>query len=365
MQRGAKIALGVLVAGAAVVALVASESDAKAAALPPVNPPLPPPQPGSVPLPPSGGIIMVPPVPEAGDDDSGPGPGSPAPVVTPPASGPIPLPGGGSFNPGTGVGPGSVPLPGVGPETGGDPMSLPPLNNGVTLTLPGIGTFNPNTGNVFSNPGGLLIGTFDPRTLIFTPTNGQPIQLPSIPGLPSLPGAPVSLPPVVSPGGVPTAPLPGNSGGNTGIVPPTQVLPPMIIEAGNPSQPTTASIDTMTTVAAMLAQEQAPRWRKMPEPTLVTWQKNRGLTADGKFGTGTALKLAEEIGTVPIIRAWPQGSYPEGKWLNDYRAKLRTLAASAPEPRRSQLLAAIEREQGQGWGTPEKPITSLIHLAEA
>src|SRR6478752_7082842 len=307
MQRGAKIALGVLVAGGAVVALmVAGEKDANASTStpPPVKPPLPSPQPGSVPVPPSGGVVMVPPLPSPGDTDDGPSASSPPPVVAPPVTQPIPLPGGGSFNPGTGVGPGSVPLPGVTPDP-----------NGNTITLPGIGTFNPATGNGFG-PNGTIVGTFNPATGVFTPAAGSPV-------------------------------------------------PPIVAEPVNPSQPTNIAADTLTTISAMLAQEQSPKWRRIPEPTLVSWQKNRGLVADGKFGTGTALKLADETGMLPIIRAWPNASYPEGHWLEDYRAALRAKAATASEPRKSQLLAAAEREKGQGWGTPEKPITSLIHLQEA
>jgi len=353
MQRGAKIALGVLIAGGVVVAMVASEQSAHAKGAddePPILPPLPGPQPGGVPIPPSGGIVVVPPIPGPGDSEHGPGESSLPPLVTPPNGGVIPLPGGGSFDPSNGQGPGSVPLP----------REVDPL--GTTITLPGIGTYNPSTGNVFG-PDGTIVGTFDPGTGVFTGSNGAPLQLPQLPGLPNSSSTPPQLPPVVQ-NGTPT-------------VPPAQPLPipippildnyplPNLTQPGNPSQPTSIAADTLTAIAAMLAQEKSNKWRKMPEPTLVTWQKNRKLTADGKFGTKSALTMADETGMIPIIRAWPSGSYPEGRWLGDYRAALRAKAASAPEPRKSQLLAAAEREKGQGWGTPEKPIISLIHLQEA
>lgn len=352
MQRGAKIALGVLIAGGGLVALmVAGEKDANAATPPQVKPPLPPPQPGSVPVPPSGGVVLVPAIPPPGDDDDGPGAGSPPPIVAPPVTQPIPLPGGGSFNPGTGVGPGSIPLPGIVPDP-----------NGNTITLPGLGTFNPATGNVFG-PNGTIIGTFDPATSIFTPAPGvTPPPPPPLVKLPPLIPLPTQLPPVVGPNGNPTAPsVPAPPPPSA----PTITLPPVIVTPGNPSQPTNVSADTLTTIAAMLSQEQSPRWRKMPEPTLVTWQKNRGLVADGSFGTITALRMADETGMIPIIRGWPKGSSPGGRWLPDYRAALIAKAQTAQEPRKSQLLAAAEREKGQGWGTPEKPITTLIHLQEA
>lgn len=308
MTRGGKIALGVMAAAGVVgLVLVSGEKKASASTPPKVNPPLQPPLPGNLPIPPSGGVVMVP-----DDGDDHPQPGFP-PIIAPPSGGPIVLPGGATFDPTTGQGT----LP------NGQPVQLPPLGG-----LPS--TSQQPAGGAPTGPAQPLPGVI--------PT----APLPSIPGLPPLPPS--------------TANLPG-----TAIN-----LPPMVVTGGNdPQQVTSAPADTIATVTAMLAQEAGPKWRKSPEPTLVTWQKNRKLTADGKFGTGTALALAKEIGTLPIIRAWPKGSFPEGHWLEDYRTNLRQIAQAAPEPRKSQLMAAANREQGQGWGTPEKPILSQIHLAEA
>lgn len=312
MTPAGKTALGLLaVAGVVTLVIAGSSKDANAkpGTAPEVKPPLLPPLQGNLPIPPSGGVVMVPP--DAGDHPDSP------PVVAPPTNGPIALPGGGSFDPTTGQGT----LP------NGQPVQLPPL--GPLAPLPAGGAPPPAANQPL--PGVM-------------PT----APLPAIPGLPPLPPQVANLPDPL--GGL--TPLPGNP----------LVLPPPV--AGNPSQVTSAAADTIAVVTAMLAQEAGPKWRKMPEPTLITWQKNRKRTQDGKFGTGDALVMAQEIGTLPIIRAWPKGSFPEGKWLPEYRDALRALAASASEPRKSQLLAAAEREQGQGWGTPEKPILSQIHLAE-
>ncbi len=306
MTPAGKTALGLL-AAAGVVTLIIASSSKKASAAPAttqpvVNPPLLPPLSGNLPIPPSGGVVMVPD--DAGDHPDGP------PVIAPPANGPIALPGGGSFDPTTGQGT----LP------NGQPVQLPPLAALPAGGAPPPGPAQPLPGIVPSAP------------------------LPAIPGLPDLPPQVANLP----------APGP--------LVPP--LTNPTIPQAGNPSQVTSAPADTIAAVTAMLAQEASSKWRKMPEPTLVTWQKNRKRTQDGKFGTGDALVMALEIGTLPIIRAWPKGSFLEGKWIPEYKAALRQIAATAPEPRKSQLLAAAEREQGQGFGTPEKPILSQIHLAE-
>ena len=83
------------------------------------------------------------------------------------------------------------------------------------------------------------------------------------------------------------------------------------------------------------------------------------------LGRGTAAKMAQEIGTLPIIRAWPKGSYLGDGKLEAYRASLVQIANAAEEPRASQLMAATTREQGQGYGTPETPIATLITLQDA
>ena len=140
--------------------------------------------------------------------------------------------------------------------------------------------------------------------------------------------------------------------------PPAPAAPP----ASPPEVPSNAPADTVALVTKMLAQEQNPHWRIIPEPLLTAWQRARGLTADGDFGTGTALKLASEIGTLPIIRGWPKGSYLGDGKLSAYQASLQQLANAAPEPRASQLRAAAVRETGQGYGTPEKPIVHLITI---
>lgn len=309
MTPAGKTALGLLAAAGVVTLVIAGSSktaSASSSKAPDIKPPLLPPLQGNLPIPPSGGVVMVP-----DDADDHPDPGS-TPIIAPPSGGPIALPGGGSFDPTTGQGT----LP------NGQPVQLPPLG-----TLPAGGA--PPAGPAQPLPG-------------VVPT----APLPAIPGLPPLPPQVANLPPL--------------SGAGPGPI----NLPPVAVP-GNPSQPTSAPADTIAAVTAMLAQEASPKWRKMPEPTLVTWQANRGRSKDGKFGTGDALVMAQEIGTLPIIRAWPKASFPEGKWLPEYRAALTQIAQTAPEPRRSQLLAAAEREKGQGWGTPEKPILSQIHLSEA
>jgi hypothetical protein len=43
-----------------------------------------------------------------------------------------------------------------------------------------------------------------------------------------------------------------------------------------------------------------------------------------------------------------------------FAAELVALANAAEEPRKSQLMAAAQREKGQGFGSTQKPINPLI-----
>jgi hypothetical protein len=173
------------------------------------------------------------------------------------------------------------------------------------------------------------------------PQGSISVPLPSIPGVPQIPTAinvPVTLPQTADDDEPPT---PAN-------VPVPSVPVPPRPPAHTAELPTAAPQDTVTMVQRLLAQEASPNWKKA-DPVLQAWQKSRGLVADGKFGPGTALRVADEIGTIPLIRFWPKGTYPEGNWIRDYQAELIAKANQSPSPRKEQLLASAEREQGQGF----------------
>ena len=105
-------------------------------------------------------------------------------------------------------------------------------------------------------------------------------------------------------------------------------------------------------VSALLDSEKLPNWKKI-ESAVRLWQRGRGLKPDGKFGPATALTVAQETGVLPIVRFWPRAaSGRPDKAIEAYRASLVEIAANAPEPRRSQLIASAEREKGQAFGPP-------------
>lgn len=197
-----------------------------------------------------------------------------------------------------------------------------------------------------------------------SPAPSAPAPAPSLPELPDtigpitipLPTGPVTLPPVNIPATVP--PLP------TGPVtlPPAPPLPlPTTPPAAPPAPPTvpvstpvtTVSKDTAAMVQALLLAEAKAGWNRV-SAELNAWQTARPpLTIDGKFGPKSALAVAAELGTVPLIRFWPKGSQKE-KALSDYRAALFALANAATDPARaSQLRFAAEREQAQAFGVAQ------------
>lgn len=172
-----------------------------------------------------------------------------------------------------------------------------------------------------------------------------PPVLPAPPNVTNQP--PQVLPPVVGPVPVPPGPVP---------LPPVQTvpLPPIVAPAPSQAPPappasTPVSADTAAMVDTLLKAEGTAGWNRV-EPIVQAWQKPRGLKADGLFGPKTALMVAQEFGTVPIVRVWPAGS-TKAKVLQSYRASLQELANGATDQTRAaQLRVSAQREQGQGFG---------------
>jgi len=218
---------------------------------------------------------------------------------------------------------------------------------------PPLGTWDATTGNVIG-PLGLIVGKFDPKTGIFTTTGGVPIQVPGFGQAP----VPVATP---TPSAVPAAtPVP------TPIVLPTATP----VNLPVPSIPPISTVlsDTAQMVATLLDAESRPGWNRI-EPSVSAWQKARPpLTVDGKLGPKSALLVAQEIGTIPLIRFWPKGSQ-KNTALNDYRAALIGLANNTTDQiRAQQLRISAQREQAQAFSNagplPALSANSLISLAK-
>lgn len=156
------------------------------------------------------------------------------------------------------------------------------------------------------------------------------VTVPSIPGITTAPETPAAVP-----------------------APPTPAV----------EQPSTVPADTATLAAQMLADEASANWKKK-YAALKTWQSARSLVADGMYGVKSATRMAQEIGTLPIIRYWPKGSTRETA-LEPYRTTILSIAAQAPEPRKAQLTMSANREQGQSFTAPNSPIKTLVTLKAA
>lgn len=178
--------------------------------------------------------------------------------------------------------------------------------------------------------------------LPFPPPGPPPVTLPPLPP-PSLePGIPdiISLPPQR---GTPI-PIP--------IAVPAPRLPaPVRPQPQEPPQPDVP--DDTAELASIMLEREGGRW-KVEEPLLADWLDARGEPRSTKFGPGSAKLMAEEIGTLPIIRFWPSASGTNpSRALEEYRGALRAIARTKPEPHRSQLIASAEREEGQSFGPPQ------------
>lgn len=225
----------------------------------------------------------------------------------------------------------SAPTPIVLPSPSSQPPSSPPF-----VPLPPIAPQNPP------------IIPVPPILQDINPVNQPPA--PSVPVLAPnpLPPGPVSLPPVA------TVPLP-------------PIVDPGPAQAPLPAA-TTVEADTARMVNALLNAEGTKGWNQA-DPTVQAWQKPRGLKVDGLFGPKTALTVAEQFGTVPIVRVWPAGSQ-KAKALQDYRTSLIEIANASTDPTRAaQLRVSAQREQGQGFGpkrgqAPALPDSLLVKLAK-
>lgn len=221
-----------------------------------------------------------------------------------------------------------------------------------------------------------------PPVVLPAPSSGPPV-VPLPPIAPQAPVVPVPplLPPLSQPG--PEAPAPAVP---VVIAPPATPpgplpVPPVAVPTPAPSVPviappeaaeappaTTVRSDTAQMVNALLLAEGRDGWNDV-DPAVQAWQSPRGLVVDGKFGPKSALTVAEEFGTVPIIRFWPKGSQ-KAKALQDYRAALVALANQATDSTRAaQLRVSAQREQGQSFGVtqgkaPALPSSLRVALAK-
>ncbi|MFA5739387.1 MAG: hypothetical protein WC902_11435, partial [Bacteroidales bacterium] len=107
--------------------------------------------------------------------------------------------------------------------------------------------------------------------------------------------------------------------------PPASAIPPIAAEE------TSEDLDPQGTVflaRILLAREGSSGWKEALQSEVKAWQSRVGLTADGKFGPGSAERMAREVGVLPLVRFWPLGEWRREVAVDNYRARIERVAQS-------------------------------------
>ena len=162
-----------------------------------------------------------------------------------------------------------------------------------------------------------------PTSPIIVSDEGEPVFT-SLP----VPNIPISAPPAQSPTiDTPVGPI---------QIPQIPTAPPADVQIPQPppiaSAPSQGDAATVALASKLLDREARAGWKTALKPEVKAWQKTRGLVADGLFGEKSALNMARELGTIPLIRFYPKGTSPETE-VNKFRDSLacgRRLRRGAP-----------------------------------
>lgn len=110
---------------------------------------------------------------------------------------------------------------------------------------------------------------------------------------------------------------------------------------------------TIAMARILLDDQSQKNWKRVSEP-LKVWQKKVGLTADGKFGTGAALRMASEVMVVPFVRYFSLGigDATRKAAVADFRDRMTALAMQVAKKdldHGAAILRAADLETGLGW----------------
>lgn len=184
-----------------------------------------------------------------------------------------------------------------------------------------------------------------------------PAAAPAAPGTTSIqvPGLPpLVVPSVISVPGLPPITMPS-------VVALPSVVTPTPIQTAE-QHPAVDTYGTIALAAKMIDRETGAGWKTALKPEITAWQNLVGLTADGLFGVKSEMRMATEVGILPLVRYWPANSV-KATTLAAYKAALEALAQTLDatnHPHAVGLRSSAAFELGQAYtGTPAAISPSL------
>ena len=195
------------------------------------------------------------------------------------------------------------------------------------------------------------------------------IAIPALPATASSPATPAQVVPAMTIPVVPAVPAVPTPVATavTAVAPAIAAVAASVPAAAAPAVTTPVAAAELTPQAdpngtlalcrVLLAEQEKSGWKYVSTP-VKEWQRKVGLTADGKLGAGSVLRMAQECAVLPWVRYWSLGVGDGSKAaaVKDFQSRLRayaqTLVPTKPDVA-AKLMLAADAETGQGW--PAKP----------
>lgn len=130
------------------------------------------------------------------------------------------------------------------------------------------------------------------------------------------------------------------------------------------AEETTPEMDPHGTVSLariMLAREELPDWKSDLQTEVEEWQSSVELNPDGKFGIKSAVRMAAEVGILPLVRYFPKDTYTKKQAKQRYDAAIsdviKDLNSDLPDSQAQidAITLSMAREKAQAWGNKPGP----------
>jgi hypothetical protein len=149
-----------------------------------------------------------------------------------------------------------------------------------------------------------------------------------------------------------------------------QAVPSLITATPIQAAETHPDLDPKGTIALaklLIDREASAGWKSANQSDVLAWQKRVGLTADGKFGEKGELRMAQEVGILPLIRYWPASTL-QGTEVPKYQAALRAYAATVQASNPAHAIAlnnSAAFEVGQSYAANPAAIPVSLRQGQA